>query len=183
MFSVALPIWLIIAAAGLPATCFLFIGIMLVRLKRRGKKEHTSYSYPHIINTPVQFNNQVYKQLVEQQIDAVFNTLITVIESERMKLKALVGNPAQPTGFSTANVPMQKTQRFDEEAHNPTAEAESNALSDQPLGQSIAALSKKGMTAEQIARQLGLSQSEMALAVKLNNNRKLGIGNKVRTAV
>lgn len=179
MFSVALPIWLIIAAAGLPAICFLFVGIALIRLRQRKRKERVNCSHPHFINTPIQFNNQVYKQLVEQQIDAVFNTLITVIESERLKLKALVGNPAQATDLPTASsMPIQTAQHVDEETFNPTEE--SNALSDQSLGQSIAALSKKGMTAEQIARQLGLTQSEMHLAVKMNNRRKIGMGNRVR---
>lgn len=181
MFSVALPIWLIIAAAGLPAICFLLFGILMIRLKQRRRKQRAGLGELHIINTPVQFNNQVYKQLVEQQIDAVFNTLITVIESERLKLKALVGNPAQIDNFQATPAPIETYRRAEEKKSSPSEQA--TAQAEQTLGQSIAALSKKGMTAEQIAGQLGLSQTEMALAVKMNNGRKLNAGNRVRTVV
>ncbi len=181
MLSVSLPIWLIIAAAGLPAVLFLFVGIMLVRLKRRGKKRHGDYPDPYVINTPVQFNNQVYKQIVEQQIDAVFNTLITVIESERLKLKALVGQPSLSSNMKmrVADTGSATEKRYEQivETEEPDPSTTSSELS---LGQSIVAMSKKGMTAEQIARQLGLSQTEMSLALKMNNGRQSTVGRRMQ---
>jgi hypothetical protein len=173
MFDVSIPIWPIITTAGLPAVLLLVIGLWLIRLKRRSKQRRMMRRSPE---PSVGFDGRVHQQLLEQQIDAVFNTLITIIETERVKLKALVGYSV-PSAEAAQTESLKYTTRYDD------SPMESNHLIEPPdrsLGLSIAAMSKKGMTAEQIARRLGLSESELSLAVKMNNSRKAGVGGKMR---
>jgi hypothetical protein len=122
------------------------------------------------------FNSQVHHEILEQQIDAVFNALATVLQTERIKLKALVNHPLPTLGapVRAAMVP----------APTPESPLNSSSIISQPagpaIGQQIDGMSKEGMAASEIAKQLGLSQAEVTLAMKMGAVRKGQAGGKVR---
>jgi hypothetical protein len=114
MLSITLPLWMTVTAAGLPALCLALLCIRLVRKKRhkaacKVNPQHAAESN-YLIGS-VGFADQVHYQILEQQIDSVFDALATIIETERRKLKALTapcfssGGASVPISASSLALP------------------------------------------------------------------------------
>jgi hypothetical protein len=109
--------------------------------------------------TTPNFTTQVHHELLSQQIDTVFNALTALIEAERIKLKSLTsgalnGNePIAEPSPTMAEPPPQK--------HQPPPEQQ------QDMGVTVEQFSRQGLSREQIASHLGMSQSEVALASRM----------------
>jgi hypothetical protein len=112
-----------------------------------------------------QFTNHPFRQdLLSMQIDAVFNGLNAIIESERIKINTLLSNGA---GLETAPVRSQPhlqprtickpLENTDEQIPN--------------LDEQIANLADSGGQPEEIADETGLSQAEVELALKMRSTR------------
>ena len=92
MLDISIPLWVLLAVAGLPTLILLMLSIRLMRIKRYKNKVLSK----HIQETDLQraphegFGRQMDQMILEQQIDSVFGALATILESERMKLKALI---------------------------------------------------------------------------------------------
>lgn len=178
MLDISIPMWLLLTIAGLPNLLLVMLVFRLLRLRRR-KKQPIAAERQRPVATPGRtgFNDQVQQQILTQQIDAVFDALFTIIESERIKLKALVGHSYGPEG-------QIRNDRF--EPNNSKSEAYEN-MDDKPASKvreksrpTVVSLAGDGLTPDEIALHLGLSKAEVALALKMNAARNGHVGRKMR---
>lgn len=182
MFSVTIPLLLIVIAAGLPSLTLCLLIFQLIRLRRKKREQNLVQARSAMAVQPQScfegFGGHIHQELMEQQIDAVFNALVTVLETERLKLKALMGHP-----LPTLATPFQHAFQHPEEKNadrNIPSESEEQPAAEPTLGQQVAAMSQEGMTAAEIARQLGLSQAEITLAMKMSAGGKGRVGRKLQ---
>lgn len=94
MINLSIPFWLMGTIVGVICLCLLgvalSIGYKIRRLRSQGSEDLQSASM-----TTALFNNHFQHNLVAMQVDAVFNSLNALIETERIKLKALVAPSLQ----------------------------------------------------------------------------------------
>lgn len=162
--EMTMPLWLVLLFMGIPTACLIMLVAGLLQAKRKQRKIRLS-PLAKINLSP--FGQQITHQAMTQQIDAVFNALVAVIETERIKLKTLMVHSMPDTSASepTSNplsVEEQWTTLDDEETTD--------------LSQNVLTMATDGMSPEQIAKKLGLSHNEVALALKLrkgNERRRL----------
>jgi len=178
MLSITIPLWLLLSVAGLPALILILLCIRLIRLKRT--KEALVAADPAAMPAPaaaVGFDDRIHRQVLDQQIDAVFDVLNTLIESERCKLKALV-NHALPMPEAMAEAPVAPALPIKAvEVPQPAASVpEANTVS---IAQHIVTLADEGLAAAEISRHLGVSLSEVSLALKMKAGRPSRVGRQV----
>ena len=89
MPSITLPIWQPAGAIALPCIILFIFAVRKLWQKRRRRKRIAGLDAPSQV-FPQAYGNRIHQEMVAQQIDAVFNALNAVIESERVKLKALL---------------------------------------------------------------------------------------------
>jgi plasmid maintenance system antidote protein VapI len=154
MQTITLPLWQIATAAGVPTCLLLMLVLRLLRLKRKRQSIQPTIT----AKPPERFGEFIQQQVMSQQIDAIFNALAAVIEAERIKLKALILHsfPGQSQPPSSTSCMHEKSASFKENEKEPT------------VGQSIVELADEGIRADEIARKLGISKNEVALAIKMN---------------
>jgi hypothetical protein len=90
MTTISLPLWMIITAVGLPSIGLVWVFGSLLKRKRALRKE---VSENHLFSPFVEYRqplNSFQQNLINQQIDAVFNGLVALIETERFKLKSML---------------------------------------------------------------------------------------------
>jgi hypothetical protein len=94
MINLSIPFWLMGSIVGVICLCLLgvalSIGYKIRRLRSQESEELQSASI-----TAAMFNNHFQHNLLAMQVDAVFNSLNALIETERIKLKALVAPSLQ----------------------------------------------------------------------------------------
>ncbi len=171
MTTVALPIWLLITILTLPMLCLAGMLIHSVR-HRRQKKSHTASSD---ISAALDrdrgdfgMKSEFQQDLWALQIDAVFNALSALIETERIKLKSLL-HPA-PAYFP--QTPVSKSP-----ADPQLADCERPAQLS--LNQQIAERAATGASVGDIAAALEISQSEVELAISMNSEHLNGRQNRL----
>lgn len=174
MQHISLPLWLLLVLVGLPTLFGLVLTFRLIQKKRKAafhrKDQSDRTDFAFLSN---HFSSHIHHQLLAQQIDAVFNALVAVIETERVKLKALAAHPLpqQPEGILAGR---------DTQQRKPVVPAgplkETHAAAENSISRRISSFLDQGLTPEEIARRLNLSQSEVALAIqfqKMGNGKKL----------
>ncbi len=179
MLSITIPLWLLLTAAGLPALILIALCLRLIGMKR--DKEALAAAAPAPEAPPSAaigaFDDRIHRQVLDQQIDAVFDVLTTLIQTERCKLKALVNHALPMTE------PATEAQATSEAVENPVQappmDPPAPVSGETSLSQNIANLSETGMGSAEIARQLGVSLSEVTLALKMNAGRRPYVGRKV----
>ena len=174
MLSITIPMWVFFAVAGLPTLILLALSVRLMRLKRYRNKVQSEQEQETLAAMPDRFGKQMNQMILEQQIDAVFNALMTILESERMKLKALVytAPSSQAPIRSVQTSPLAVT-------NNDQTEEMMTGNRTQDERPSIAELVAGGMSPEDIARRLGLSKTEVTLALKMKAGRRSGRGQRL----
>jgi hypothetical protein len=162
----------------LPTWIFLFFAVVLITafaalLIRRHIRKHKVRMPPaesppaQSMPSPSGFSTSIHHQILIQQIDNVFNALSAVIETERTKLKALIGHGPFPEMRSSTDLQMpQQLSNDSPEAHH----------SGDGVVADVVRLSHQGVPPEEIARQLAISFNEVMLAIKMNTSN----GNKGR---
>ncbi len=179
MLSITIPLWLLLSAAGLPALILIGLCLRLMRMKRN--KESVAAAVPGIENfpaaSPTGFDDRIHRQVLVQQVDAVFDVLTTLIETERYKLKTLV-NHAMPVteAVAEAHPAPALVERTVEVSRRDVPAAQMAEVS---ITQNISNLAEEGMAAAEIAQHLGVSLSEVALALKMKAGRNAHVGRKV----
>ncbi len=158
MPTIELPMWVVISAIGVP--CLFLLG-MVAYLLRRMRITNTSESNPH--SAPVQSQSMVHSEfhqdLLALQIDTIFNGLVAIIETERLKVKSLLDHSITLNTDSKIKPPDLR-EEIQWEAGD---EDDDNT----DIGQRIVECSVSGMNPGEIAHQLGISQAEVALAMKM----------------
>jgi len=171
-------LWLLLSAAGLPALILIGLCVRLIRMKRNREALATAMPAPEVAPAaPTGFHDRIHRQVLVQQVDAVFDILTTLIETERCKLKALV-NHALPVTEAVAEAqpsPALVERAVEASRHDvPAAQ-----MADGSIAQNISSLAAEGMAAAEIAQHLGVSLSEVALALKMKAGRNAHVGRKV----
>lgn len=164
MTNIVLPIWMFIIVMGLPSLCLLGLAMHIKNNKqaRQFKDESSEQS-----ETPQKTdyfngmtNNSFQSDLHALQIDAVFNALSALVETERLKLKSLLC----PKLTAPVN--------FLEEQNHTETQLDTNQAIDMGISKinlQIAEMAELGESAGKIANQLGISQSEVDLALSINS--------------
>jgi hypothetical protein len=170
-------LWLLLSLAGLPALILIGLCARLIRMKRN--KESLSAVAPisePVPAAPAGFDDRIHRQVLDQQIDAVFDVLTTLIESERCKLKALVSHALPVAETAPQAAAPAFIEKAVETCRDEMPAPEANPVS---LSQNIATLADEGMAAGEISRHLGVSLSEVTLALKLKAGHSARVGRKV----
>ncbi|MCP4747843.1 MAG: hypothetical protein GY874_17155 [Desulfobacteraceae bacterium] len=170
MQTITVPAWQAITILAVPSTLLFTIITALLLKKRRRKKKIEPPVMPTAAQSMPRLNSAVHNHLIFQQIDAVFNALCSIIETERIKLKTLI-QPLNTDPGPELSVPSGPGA--------PSAFATSQT--GQNISQTIANLLDNGVTPENIARELGLSQTEVNLAIKMRPVTASEKGNRLET--
>ncbi len=168
MLEITIPMWVLLAVAGLPTMILLMLSVRLMRMKRYKNKSKAQQVPDAFQGYNDGFGKQMNQIILEQQIDSVFTALITIIETEQIKLKALLcRNPSElaPAGCRAV---MPKSEHRDDRYE----ETVTTVKPPKEGRQSVAEMVAEGSTPEEIARRLGLSHSELALAMKIHGSRR-----------
>lgn len=101
---------------------------------------------------------QFQQDLLALQIDTIFNGLVALIETERLKVKSLLDHSiSHPNAASNEQSAFQETLQWQQDCEE----------EDMDIGRRIVECSESGMKPGEIARQLGISQAEVSLALKM----------------
>jgi hypothetical protein len=156
MINVSIPFWLFgtvvgMICVGLLATA-LAIGYKVRRL--RSQEGHDAEAFTR---TTAMLNNHFQHNLLGMQVDAVFDSLSALIETERIKLKALVAPTLQSMPVSMPQEPQTSvvTQVQDEPAAQALEEPEADPGHDP--------------AADRHPSSPGQSKAERELAEKMRN--------------
>lgn len=165
MASISVPVWIFILLIGLTAVSLLWLTIMYIHQKcKSGQQIHKDgYGYNTIDPSPsgARFHNDLFSK----QIDTIFNGLNAIIETERVKIKTLLNHSP---GMSLVN---------EKNIDDPPVHIEQKPKKIIPddgqssLGQQIVSSATSGEKFEDIVDELGLSEAEVELAMKMRSSR------------
>ena len=173
MLDITIPMWVLLAVAGLPTMILLMLSFRLMRIKRY-KNRALAQQTP---DTTMQglprdgFGKQMDQMILEQQIDSVFSALVTILETERIKLKALVCRSQSEVSPAAYDAIFNSRSDHGKDRHEDTVTAVSRPKQER-TSISVAQMVAEGSAPEEIARRLGLSQTEVALAMKIHGGRR-----------
>lgn len=179
MLNITIPMWLLLTIAGLPNLMLLALVVRLMRLRKRKKNQMTAQAQPVAPAAFQGFDDQVHQQIITQQIDAVFNALFAIIETERIKLKALVTHTYDQESSSTP-LPVAPELKDPAETRTVVEKPVQPSRDRQMARPTVASLAEDGLTPDEIAEHLGYSKAEVALALKMNAARNGQVGRKMR---
>lgn len=177
MTLISLPIWAFSAAVGIPSISLFWLVLSLIRRKRKARQAHPKPANATPWPERQILTDQFRQNLNAIQIDAVFNGLVALIETERLKLKALMGINIMPETSQETLTPDSRNERMENTAAQPNPEDHHAPCRD--IDQQIAQCAADGKNPAAIAGQLGLSLAEVDLAMKIRaskaqkNTRKL----------
>ena len=107
MQTITLPIWAFATAVGLPGICLIWMIIALVRSLRKADIEASLAPAIQLTNASTSNPGRFSQELIALQIDTVFSGLVALIETERIKLKTLMGHSATDSGGYAASPPCE----------------------------------------------------------------------------
>ncbi|MEJ2158476.1 MAG: hypothetical protein P8X96_24390 [Desulfobacteraceae bacterium] len=165
MTDITIPIWLFAVSAGIPCLSFLGLLLFFLRKIRKPYKDMLSEDPIQSKETPRSQNGPFHLDLLSMQIDAVFNGLNAIIETERIKINTLLNNSV---ALGSDAVHLQPSQ-----LHRTKAQVPGKNNKEIPdLDEDIADLADAGGQPEEIADEMGLSMAEVELALKMRANRQ-----------
>lgn len=164
MNTISLPLWILVSAVGMPCICLIWVLLALIRRKRAIRKGRYDNSSPLLYREPRRDLSPFQQNLINLQIDAVFDGLVALIETERIKLKALLTNNgsagvALESLAGTQGPANCKDDRQNFDGRIPDAE------------HLMTAPETPGESQEDIASQSELSQAEMDLVMKMKSSK------------
>lgn len=166
MVPIILPVWLIGTAIGIPAIALVGLIVSRRRKKRKQRTSRQQVSFPIPSEAGPSAAAPFHQDLCLMQIDAVFDGLAALIETERLKLKRMMAaqGPVQ-TGEPLQSQPEALLQREDTvEGDDRAAGSVSETASAEP----------SVMDAREMASRFGVSVAEAELAMKFQNISSLG---------
>lgn len=167
MTTIAVPFWIFACLVGIPILSLLWLLGMLIKKIRKPAKDILGNVALQYLNTHQTANSQFHNDLLCLQIDAVFNAINATIETERIKLRSLL-NGSGNIGLNT--VSGDKSSCVISEMEPQTAPVAKE--NDTSLEQQIANYSASGNHPDDIANEMGISQSEVELAMTMRSLRE-----------
>jgi hypothetical protein len=171
---VSQPVWVLVTLIGVADILILAWCIALIRRNRNQHQRAVSRDGIDAFPEQPLPMGQFQQDLTFRQIDAVFDGLAALIETERVKLKAMlhpVAAPVQVASTSSPEAPEDTADSADKPPQPP--------ISEPPLDQQIASIADSGMKPAAIASRLGISLAEVNLALRLRNGAKSAAGCKL----
>jgi hypothetical protein len=166
------PVWILVSLIGVADILILLWCITLIR-RNRNRRAMTRDELALLQEQPAP-SGQFQQNLACMQIDAVFDGLAALIETERIKLKSMILPAAAP--FMPESVSLHKDQ---EEVHDSTENFFQRQTPDLPLDQQITRFAASGKKPAAIASQLGISLAEVDLAMRMRTDVRSGTGYKL----
>jgi hypothetical protein len=159
MTSITLPFWIFALSFGVP--CFIFIclvGLLMRKIRHPKKNQFANISMQQL------GNSQFHSDLLCSQIDTIFSGLNAILESERLKIQALLGH---------GNINLLDAQTASVEA-----DSTMENTAPQPSKKDVPSFEQEfTMHSEADSRQVdatqssGLSQTEIDLAMRMRSSR------------
>lgn len=168
------PVWILVTLIGVADILILAWCIALIRRNRNQHQPGKSQDEFALLPKQPVPAGQFQQNLTCLQIDAVFDGLAALIETERIKLKSMI-QPVTATGRAesvSGHEARENTQDFRKEASPPPVQ-------ELPLDQEIARIADSGMKPASIASQLGISLAEVNLALRMRSGARLAAGCKL----
>jgi hypothetical protein len=156
------PVWILVGLIGLADILIFLWCIILICRNRSQQGRHSAQDefalLPEQTKPPALFQ----QSLTCMQIDAVFDGLVALVETERVKLKSMihpVTGPAtdEPVGMHDGHKGANVTEDSFSQRQAPEL----------PLDQQIARFAASGKKPTAIASQLGISLAEVTLAMRM----------------
>jgi hypothetical protein len=168
------PVWILVALIGVADILIFAWCITLIRRNRNRRQIHEARDeFAFLPEQPVS-GGQFQQDLTCMQIDAVFDGLAALIETERIKLKSMI-NPANPPARAESEFPHEVR----EELHESTSNASRSPKPEPPLDQQIVRIADSGVKPAAIAGRLGISLAEVNLALRMRAGVKSTAGYKL----
>lgn len=170
--TISQPVWILVGVIGISDICLLCWCFTLMR--RSPKADRLDPAQYETATLPEQWtpSNQFQQNLICLQIDAVFNGLTALIDTERIKLKSLLGNMATPDLNASRANRAEQGKTNDQQDHT---EEEQPAT----ISQQIVQFASTGEKPAGIANQMGISLAEVELAMKMQAARRPPAGRKL----
>lgn len=165
MTEITVPIWLFALSAGVPCISFFSLLLFVLRKVRKPHKEMFVQMTSATQEAPAPQSRQFHKDLLSLQIDAVFNGLNAIIETERIKINTLLNQSAN-MGMDVA--PPRNEENLSRCFQTPKRPAPQHPSLEEQIDKIAAS---DGQT-ETIADEMGLSQAEVELALKMRSARE-----------
>ncbi len=171
MTTISLPVWMLATAVGIPSICLTWLVCALIRKRRKARRSALAQDAAAPFPGQPLPSSQFQQSLLCLQIDAVFNGLVALVETERIKLKSLM----QPMVSNVTDDP--RALRIDQ--GEATEDRDSPDMQDVAIDQQIAQIAASGKNPAGIASQLGISLAEVDLAMKMQAARRSQSGRKL----
>jgi hypothetical protein len=158
MATITLPFWVIAFSISVPSLFLVGLLVYFLRKIRTPKNNEGAVSWMQQVG-----KDQFHNDLLYSQIDTIFDGLSAIVESERLKVQALVtsGNPHRVGAQSTAP---QTIKAMDQPKPQPC-----NVETEPAESQIAVHAEAQDRMPEQVRLPSGLSQSEIDLAMKMRS--------------
>lgn len=171
---VSQPVWILVTLIGVADILILAWCITLIR-RNRTRNHHAAAhdGYGPFPEQPLPVG-QFQQNLTCLQIDAVFDGLAALIETERVKLKTMIHPSAAPVVTASPS-----PSEAPEDTHESTGDTSLPPMTELPLDQQIARIADSGMKPAAIAGRLGISLAEVNLALRMRTGTRSAAGCKL----
>lgn len=167
MTSISVPLWIFACSTAIPIFCLLWLLGMLIKKIRKPETDILGNAALQYFDTHQAKPSQFHNDLLTLQIDAIFNGMNAIIETERIKIRSLL-NGSGHTDLNAAGLDQSRCAIPEMEPRTASA-AKENSPS---FEQHIADYSASGQAPDDIANEMGMSQSEVELAMMMRSLRE-----------
>jgi hypothetical protein len=171
------PVWILVTLIGLADFLIFLWCIILIRRNRNsqnGAEEAEDFEFlPEPAAQPAVFQ----QNLTCMQIDAVFDGLVALIETERVKLKTMMHPMTAPTMPEPASPPDPPDDQVD--VNESTLDFSQRPAPALTLDEQITRFAASGKKPAAIAIQLGISLAEVNLAMRMHAGERSLAGHKL----
>lgn len=175
MSTITIPFWIFALSLGVPCVSLLFLMGFLLRKIRNPKKNKFANMCLQRVEDQQASNQKFHSDLLRMQVDTIFNGLNAIIETERIKINALL-SPNNNILFETKGTPVETKKEMVSQETQDRPETKSV---EPTLEQQMVNIVSSGEDLDEIATELGLSQTEIDLAMRMRSSKASNQGRKL----
>lgn len=173
MTTITIPIWIFALSLGVPGLIFLgLVGLIIGKIRNPQKNEFVNMSLQCTADRQSS-DQQFHNDLLGKQIDTIFNGLNAIIETERLKINALLNSNHNILQVSkAASVETSNKMNIEQVSRAPETHAPTN----------LPEIEKNTAAQEQedaFVNEMSLSQTEIDLAMIMRSAGKNPSGRKL----
>jgi hypothetical protein len=171
---VSQPVWILVTLVGAADVLILLWCIALIRKNRNRHVRAADRDEFAVFPEQSMPSGQFQQSLTDLQVDAVFDGLAALIETERIKLKSMIRPVAAPVSAESAT-----SDAAGADDHDSMDEVLPPPKPEPPLDHQIARIADSGMKPTAIAGRLGISVAEVNLALRMRSGARSAAGSKL----